>query len=101
MKSEVVSLLLFQDSFKTSWVGVMQTITKDEFAIAFWQMYEYFYKCIQIGDDYIEKSWEINTFLTLTIVFLLKYSSLIMIPPRSYDGRYAIWFIWILFSKGV
>jgi hypothetical protein len=56
VKSEVVSLLLFQDSFKTSWVGVMQTITKDEFAIAFWQMYEYFYKCIQIGDDYIEKS---------------------------------------------
>jgi hypothetical protein len=51
VKSEVVSLSLFQDSFKTSWVGVMQTIAKDEFAIAFWQSYEYFYKCIQIGDD--------------------------------------------------
>jgi hypothetical protein len=56
VKSKVVSLSLFQDSFKTSWVGDMQTIAKDEFAIAFWQLYEYFYKCIQIGDDYIEKS---------------------------------------------
>jgi hypothetical protein len=32
VKSELASLSLPQDSFKTSWVGVLQTIAKDEFA---------------------------------------------------------------------
>jgi hypothetical protein len=32
VKSELAGLSLSQDSFKTSWVGVLQTIAKDEFA---------------------------------------------------------------------
>jgi hypothetical protein len=32
VKSELAGLSLSQDSFETSWVGVLQTITKDEFA---------------------------------------------------------------------
>jgi hypothetical protein len=32
VKSEMAGLLLSQDSFQTSWVGVMQAIAKDEFA---------------------------------------------------------------------
>jgi hypothetical protein len=32
VKSELFGLSLSQDSFKTSWVGVLQTIAKDEFA---------------------------------------------------------------------
>jgi hypothetical protein len=39
-KSELAGLLLSQDNFKTSWVGVMQTITEDEFATTFWQFHE-------------------------------------------------------------
>jgi hypothetical protein len=30
MRSELTDLLLSQDSFKTSWVGVMQTISEDD-----------------------------------------------------------------------
>jgi hypothetical protein len=32
VKSELAGLSLSQDSFKTSWVGVLQTIAKDEIA---------------------------------------------------------------------
>jgi hypothetical protein len=32
LKVGLAGLLLFQDSFKTSWEGVVQTINKDEFA---------------------------------------------------------------------
>jgi hypothetical protein len=40
-------------------------------------LYERRYKWIQIDNDYLEKSWEVNSFPNQTIVFLLKYSSLI------------------------
>ncbi len=49
----------------------MQTIITDEFATTFWQLYEHCNKYIQIVDEYVEKNWEINSFLILTIVFLL------------------------------
>ncbi len=83
VKSELAGLLLSQDNFKTSWEGVLRTINKDEFATVFQQWYECSYECIQIGDDHFEKSWEINTFLTLIFVLLLKYSSLILVSPLS------------------
>jgi hypothetical protein len=41
VKLELAGLSLSKDSFKTSRVGVMQTIAKDEFATAFWQLYEH------------------------------------------------------------
>jgi hypothetical protein len=56
VKPELAGLSLSQDSFKTSWVGVLQTIAKDEFAKHIWQMYECCYKCIQISDDFLDKS---------------------------------------------
>ncbi len=55
VKSELAGLSLSQDSLKTSWVGVMQTIIKDEFAIAFGQWYERCYRCIWIGAVLWEK----------------------------------------------
>jgi hypothetical protein len=35
VKSQLADLTLSQDTLKTSWEGVMQTITEDEFAIVF------------------------------------------------------------------
>ncbi len=61
--------LAAQDSSKMSWEKVMQTIAEDEFSTAFQRLYERCCKCIQIGKDYLDKSWEINTFPTLTIAF--------------------------------
>ncbi len=56
VKSELAGLSLSQNSFKTSWVGVLQTIAKDEFDKHIWQMHECCYKCIQISDDFLDKS---------------------------------------------
>jgi hypothetical protein len=36
LKVGLAGLLLFQDSFKTSWEGVVRTINKDELASSFW-----------------------------------------------------------------
>ncbi len=65
-----------------SWVGVMQTIAEDEFATAF-LLYECCNKRVQNG-NYLEKSWEINKFLTLIDVFLFNNPSLILIPPLKH-----------------
>jgi hypothetical protein len=86
VKEELAGLHLTQDSLKSAWEGVMRNITEDEFAVAYSRWLERWEKCIHIGGDYVEKSGKINTFLTITIVFLLKYSSLILIPPHMYLG---------------
>jgi hypothetical protein len=57
-------------------------------------LYECCFKCIQISKDYLESSWEINTFQTLTILLLLKYSSLILIRPCSSRHRFSRSFPW-------
>ncbi len=61
----------------------MHTIAEDKFATAFWPWYDLSDKCIRIGDDYLEKSCEINTCLTLIALILLNNSSLILIPPHK------------------
>jgi hypothetical protein len=56
VKSELAGLLLSQDSFKKSWVGVLHPIAKDEFAKPILDMYECCYKHIQMSDDFLDKS---------------------------------------------
>jgi hypothetical protein len=53
--SELAGLSLSQDSFKMSWVRVMQAVAIDESTTAFWQLYERYYKCVRVCDDYLEK----------------------------------------------
>ncbi len=76
---ELAGLSLSQDSSKMSWEGIIQTTANDEVIVAFWQWYKCCNKGDLISNTYIEKSWEINTFLTLTVVFELNYSSLVLI----------------------
>jgi hypothetical protein len=40
VKSELVGLSLTHNSFKTSWVRVIETIAEDEFSTAFCPLYE-------------------------------------------------------------
>ncbi len=62
VKSELAGLLLSQDGFRTSWVGVMRTITKDEFATAFWQWYEFCFKCMQTAMTSLRKNGKYTPF---------------------------------------
>jgi hypothetical protein len=43
-------------SLKEEWEGVTKSISADEFATAFWRLYECCLKCIDIGGGYVEKS---------------------------------------------
>ncbi len=58
-----------------------RTIAKDNFAINFRRWFEQCKNCIQVCGDYVKNNWKINAFLTLMVVFLLSFSSLILIPP--------------------
>jgi histone-lysine N-methyltransferase SETMAR len=55
LKSELAGISLAQDTFKTTWEGVVRSITKDEFAAAFQRWMERCEKCVRIGGRYVEK----------------------------------------------
>ncbi len=55
VKSELAGQTLTQESFKTSWEGVVRTIHKDDFAAAFRRWMVRCEKCVRIGSNYNER----------------------------------------------
>jgi hypothetical protein len=70
VKEELSCLTLDHGSLKKVLVGVMRTITEDEFTIPFQGWYDRCQKCICINNGYVKKSLKINVFLTTMVLFL-------------------------------
>jgi hypothetical protein len=52
----LAGLILFQDEFKTKWEGVSETLTEDNFTMAFKRWLEGCTKVVCIGNAYTDKS---------------------------------------------
>jgi hypothetical protein len=52
----LAGLILFQDEFKTKWEGVSETLTEDNFTMAFKSWLERCKKVVCIDNGYTDKS---------------------------------------------
>ncbi len=56
MKEELAGVRLTPETIKKTWEGVVQSISVEEFAIAFRQWLDRCNKCIRINAGHVEKS---------------------------------------------
>jgi hypothetical protein len=58
LKSVLSGLILSQDELKTKWEGVSETLTEDNFTIAFKMWLEHCKKVVCIGNGFTDKKLE-------------------------------------------
>ncbi len=78
VKLVLAGAVLTMESFKKIWEGVSRNIDIDQFATAARRWLDCCNKCIWLNNRLTKKSSEINTLLTITILFLLMFFNLIL-----------------------
>jgi hypothetical protein len=78
VKEVLAGAVLTLESFKKIWEGVSQNIDIDQFATAVRWSLDCCNKCIRLNNGLTKKSSEINTLLTISILFLFMFFNLIL-----------------------
>jgi hypothetical protein len=69
VKEALVGITLDQEILNNAWEGVTRNITVNNYDSAFRRWLEQAKKCMQIGDDFVKKSWKLKKFLAPTVIF--------------------------------